>query len=107
MDHDGVPWQDLVSQGVREFQRFAMVGNTADAIRTLERIDEIVRAAVERTHLPETTLLDINSLRTKVHPDIVLRQERRATAIITAALRHAGVLPRELSHVTYYGSSAA
>jgi dihydroorotase len=106
-NREKTPWQDLVSRGVQEFQRFAMVGNTTDAIRSLEQIDEVVRAAVTLEHLPKTTHLDVSGLKDRVHPHIVLRQEQRASAILAAALRKAGILPRETSIDTQLGIHAA
>ena len=95
MENEDVSWQDLVHQHVRTFGTFAMVGNSTEAIRTLETIEEIVRAAVNLDELPKSAHLDVRALADRVHPHIVLRRQTRASAIVDLALREAGILPRD------------
>jgi len=97
MENEDVSWQDLVHQHVRTFGTFAMVGNSTEAIRTLETIEEIVRAAVKLDELPKSVHLDVHALADRVLPHIVLRRQMRASAIVGLALREAGILPRDVT----------
>ena len=100
-EHVEVTWAYLVREHLHTFEMMALVGNVTDAKRQLEAIQDVIAAALKTGQLRRTPAVNISQLIEQTRPFVVLRQAAAAGTIVERALETAGVLKRELSHVTF------